>query len=812
MLPLRPRGVRNVIEFIVSIHPSTKPPVSSKGVAAETSGPSISLEALDSASKLISSPPSGMSPDAWFAGIAPQLLELLDGQGGLEMVKASSYIIGYGILGRREYGAPGSSGWMAFAAPMIGCIDLNYGHKYPLKPKIPSNSSNDDVIDLTIRNVLVSASELAEALRRLASLLSSHPNPGLSRRLLGNVLLPLWSIASWPANGTELEEWRAPATYLLQIILQLSDDSKFFAIANDLMFRGKRERDGVAWIHRPASPEGIQIETWLDEDGQFDRMSLEDLAIIDKKVDTFVTLLQPSRDEGLVAKLFLSFCKDWLLAENQSQPEIILSSVKKDNPDISTQQLTGGRIMQKMMTTMPELLVGDSTQVLELASEVLQRSINSREDLERDETIPIALSLLNLVFTSTHVRAAREAPFVSVVKDCLTRISRNTKSDISTTAQNILYLLEYQENEVVDTVAPTTDQRDEDRKTYKLAMSYLTSTESPPPVRAQGLDLLCDLIRSNSPVLDIPATLILLASLLQDEEEYIYLRCIKAYIQLSERQANTVIGSLVERYVDSNEEASLDARLRVGEALLQVIERSGKMFQGPVSQDVAAGLLSVAGRRGYKPKAEDAYRKREAASKNQKLEAEKAWDGPVPQLEEDQEEGYELLQQIVEGWGSKRGEEDVRIRASALAILGTAIEVNVAGLGSSITSSAVDLSINILALESEPEKAILRRAAILLIMSLIRALDQTNPGFGFAGQSLDDVLRILKYIETVDNDGLVRQHAKDVIEGLETWQMKSLLEASKPQARSSSLGDGLASLSLGATSGSERKPRIEEID
>lgn len=103
LLPLRPQGVRNTIEFILSVHPSARQP----GTKAESRGPSISLEALKSASKLISSPPSGMSTEEWYSGIAPQLLALLDGQGGLEMVKASSYIIGYGILGRREYGAPG---------------------------------------------------------------------------------------------------------------------------------------------------------------------------------------------------------------------------------------------------------------------------------------------------------------------------------------------------------------------------------------------------------------------------------------------------------------------------------------------------------------------------------------------------------------------------------------------------------------------------------------------------------------------------------------------------------------------------------
>jgi hypothetical protein len=69
----------------------------------------ISHEALSSASRLLSSPPQFMSPEEWFNGIGPQLLELLDGKGEREMDKAAAYIIGFGILGRKMYGAPGMS-------------------------------------------------------------------------------------------------------------------------------------------------------------------------------------------------------------------------------------------------------------------------------------------------------------------------------------------------------------------------------------------------------------------------------------------------------------------------------------------------------------------------------------------------------------------------------------------------------------------------------------------------------------------------------------------------------------------------------
>lgn len=105
-LPLRPRGVQHTIEFVLSVHPSTSGSNISTGTGR---GAGVSHEALNAASRLLSSPPAGMSADDWFGGIAPQLLSLLDGDGEPEMDRAAAFVIGFGILGRKQYGAPGMS-------------------------------------------------------------------------------------------------------------------------------------------------------------------------------------------------------------------------------------------------------------------------------------------------------------------------------------------------------------------------------------------------------------------------------------------------------------------------------------------------------------------------------------------------------------------------------------------------------------------------------------------------------------------------------------------------------------------------------
>jgi hypothetical protein len=105
-LPLRNFGVQHTIEFILSVHPSSAGFNTSGNLGR---GSAISHEALNAASRLLSSSPAGMSPDEWFSGIAPQLFVLLEGKGEPEMDKVAAFIIGFGVLGRKQYGAPGAS-------------------------------------------------------------------------------------------------------------------------------------------------------------------------------------------------------------------------------------------------------------------------------------------------------------------------------------------------------------------------------------------------------------------------------------------------------------------------------------------------------------------------------------------------------------------------------------------------------------------------------------------------------------------------------------------------------------------------------
>ncbi|RDW66011.1 hypothetical protein BP6252_09646 [Coleophoma cylindrospora] len=825
LLPLRPRGVQHTIEFILSVHPSSANTPSGTG-----KGASISLEALNAASKLLSTPPAAMPPDRWFNGISSQLLHLLSGNGEPGMDKAAAYIIGFGILGRRQFGAPGTAGWNAFVAPILDAISPTDKLENQASD---INASDTEIIEVGKAKVLVGSKRLAEALACLTSLTTSHPHPTLTKRLLRPILLSLWSLSSWlQPNPDQKKTFCEPARNLLCTFLQLSSSGSgttspsqqtpFSEILQNLMFQGRSAPNDLCWSLCSDLGGGIEIVEGppTSNGSSQDGLSLE---AITYKAESFVKLLQDSTSTTQISQIFLTLCNKWLVDSRQLQtPAVLVHDTNDAIGAHAERQLIEAKVMQSMMDQVPDKLVEDSKQVLVLVGKILG-VFSASGSSEDEDSASVALSLLNIVLTSPSYHSDKEDDDVleKIAVD-LQIISAKTTVDIATTARNLMMLIKFRhslQDPEAQAPVPASDQHAEDRKAYKLAMSYLTSAESPPPVRVQGLDIISKLVDANSPVVDVPSLLILYASLLQDEEEYIYLRAIKAVTQLSLRHPKSVMRDLIERYVDASEYLQLDSRLRIGESLLQVIQTSRSSFTGDVAKFVTQGLMSVAGRRGRRPKTEVEQEKQARVKRKRDNEAEEAWGGPVPQLDEVlgadlSPEDSQLLSHIVTGWESKRGAEDIRIRASALSILGSAIEWNAGGIGSAIVATAIDLCIHILTLEPEPEKGILRRSAILLILSLASALESAraegrNLGFGFVGQSLEDVLRILGYVQSTDNDGLVRQHAQDVVESLQAWQMNSLLPNPSTQTN---LGD-LAGLSIrpGNAAGQPR-PRIEEIE
>ncbi|KAI0007007.1 hypothetical protein F4779DRAFT_620082 [Xylariaceae sp. FL0662B] len=826
LLPLRPDGVRATLEFVFSVHPSSTVRTA-EAAEPHKQGANITMEALKLASNLLSVPPAAVGPEKWFPGIAPQLLALLDGKDGKDLTKAAAYIIGFGVLGRKQLGAPGTPGWKAFAEPILAQIDPVLSSQTPEKEAVVFSAGPDEVVDLRRDTVLVQPDALHTALKRLSSLLDSHPNPGLTKRLLAPLMLSLWSLSSWPSTNKDFDErYRRPAKILLEIYLKLAGSTeKFQRLLSNLLFKGNTNSPRIQWVYDMVGEADLQIKL-LREDASNSTIQELNWQLLESKADAFVGLLRSVGSDSDVSTLFLE------LLQGSLKPLEPVGGIKikleNDEPKDPTAQLVQAKVLQKMMDALSDRLIANWKQMLELVGQILGDFQTSSAS---DDATGVALSLLNLVVTAPGFQKSNvRSDLLSSIEGSLERISKAQVSDLAQTARNLSLLLKYRDAVEDPSERPSapTDRQVEDRKTYSLAISYITQPDSPPPVRSEGLNLLSSLIQANSPILDIQATLVLLSSLLNDDDDYINLTVIRLFTQVANRHPRSTTKEILEHYVDANEQEKTDTRLRFGEALLQVIQRLGETFTGETATQVGEALLSIAGRRAQRPKTEARQRREERLrQQKQKREAGEARppEEPPSSSEEEGEADQEvraLLAQIVSGWESRRGAEDIRMRASALSILSTAVETHAAGLGPRLVEGAVDVSLAALTHERGPETGILRRAAVVLVLAFVRALAAAREGrhrrlgFGLPDPTRDHVAAVLGYVAQTDADGLVRQHARDALESLENWRLTELLpevgdEGGPAVARLRGLdvGEGprLPRLETGAA-----RPRIEEVE
>lgn len=609
------------------------------------------------------------------------------------------------------------------------------------------------------------------------------------------------------------------AASLLQTFLKIaSAPEKTEILIKHLLYIGEVDNDSISWKYR-SGEDTLEVVMPRKTERPPQIQDLDWSEVEQKSAALAATLVDSCTDQDM-STLFLQLFRKWLSSRSTVHSE----TVKIKAEDAEVKDPVGGMlemmVLQQLMEKATDKLISKASQLLELICEVMEAD---EQEPQGTEVISVMLSILNHVVSAPSFQKSNLKPgILKIIESSLERLSRDGTPEVSQTARNMLLLLQYRDELDQSDVTPATDRQVEDRNTYKLAISYITDSESPPPVKSEGLNLISGLIQSNSPALDLPAVLVLLSRMLADSEDYINLRVIKMFVQLANKHPKTVCREILDHYLDAKEYSTTDTRLRFGEALLQVVERLGQTFTGDAATQVCEVLLSIASRRGHRPKTalkqEREARQREKDNK----EAAEAWGGEVPDMSdevpEEEKVNNEILSRIVEGWESKRGSEDIRMRSSALSVLASAVETNIAGIGTSLVSAGVDLCINVLMFEPEMEKAILRRAAVFYILGFARALDSAREegrrlGFGLTDQSRADILRTLRYIEGTDNDGMVQQHAKDVIESLENLQMSNLMHRSgggqEPDLeRVLRLGPRLDVHGGAPTS----RPRIEEIE
>ncbi|PGG96531.1 hypothetical protein AJ79_09549 [Helicocarpus griseus UAMH5409] len=897
-IPLRKDGVFQTITFIAS---QFAPALGTNTETLSSGGPPITVEAIMQTSRLLSSVPQEVSADDYFCNIAPKLLSLLDGDEP-DLRKTASYVIGSGILGKRAYGAPGAIGYKIFVKPIFDSLHGNMTNEVALwlrRFSLDDSALPEDALGDFEGEILIDEPKLFLSLTRLSALVLLHPNPGLLKRLVQPILLPLWGLKFY-AKEHQKTLWHGKVFLLLQTFFSVSTGiSKYEKLADNILWDG-----GCTWAYGPGQEGGISIRKRTDSRGS-DLNPTRLMEKLNARVDGALELLSsdPQKEE-LAGDIFLHVGRQWLLGPSgehnkKKQPERLQAN---DDLQSTLQKLVSAKFTEKLLNKFkdtlsrhPENILGIIEHLIHSEAALMERQKeeqlkipsfrslgnivddddepHARNTSEQSESLSAAFSLLSTILTSPDFSLSETlAPVIQRIKAQLDALLPNLPSPLVQPATTASMLLEITLTSSLSSEekSETTTLRISGLELHRQALQHLSSPL--PPIQAEGLSLLSRLITESSPVLDIPATLALLLSLITNtdsesssNDEFIYLNVIKVIGVLASKHPRTVVKTLAERYADRSEQYNLDQRLIIGEALLRTVQELGSALVQDTARILGETMTTVAGRRGRKPSAkrvreelasnrpdkepgeseEDAL-DREAANLMQQIDV--AMDPEEP--EDSARTAYSAS--IIDAWAagavSDLEPDDLRVRASAMSILASAFQTNIAGLGPSISSSSIDLALSTLNLERGPESAILRRAAVVLLLDLVKALDAAkedgiNLGFGFSYYTPPDfnndpqrhpnegiignipvILRVLTFVESSEPDPIVRGHIRVLIESLEAWLEKSLLWGVRTREDIEEqpkfvLGDRLAGLDIHPRLERDedgkpamKGPRIEEIE
>ncbi|BGP73193.1 hypothetical protein NBRC10513v2_006597 [Rhodotorula toruloides] len=238
--------------------------------------------------------------------------------------------------------------------------------------------------------------------------------------------------------------------------------------------------------------------------------------------------------------------------------------------------------------------------------------------LGKDEMAMTALTLLLAVLEANDSLDMSNTPLLAVIYSQLDTLASSTSLQLipplAREAKMVLSLR--RASSAFDSAHPESTSAESDdplaasRAKYREALKLLQDPLL--PVRAQGLHLLRTLVLdrktallSTDPAL-LPAVLDIFVQAIEEEDSFLYLNAVQGLSSLVDVFGRQVIGRLLEVYtgarkgdrepkaVGEGEKGmrELDKRLRVGETLVQVVQRAGEAL-GMFVDDVVAPLLLV---------------------------------------------------------------------------------------------------------------------------------------------------------------------------------------------------------------------------
>ncbi|KAK9471988.1 uncharacterized protein V1510DRAFT_366745 [Dipodascopsis tothii] len=559
----------------------------------------------------------------------------------------------------------------------------------------------------TNSGILVAENELDATMLRLSTIIKYSPT-SLSRRILESTHKVIWLLACFKQKSKRSMELEKS---LLTVYIKSGDPGEILSkLIDDIAYDGNEH-----WLFASGGHGGVEIRPRVGQSIEQTRIGILDQ--IDDRLEIIFSLVS-SNDEGSLREVFLIMFRRWLAKKREQDPDPV-------------RMYSELKILEYLVESHRYILVKSSAEILSLVSSIISdwaddlRAIQSgtegkkkidieqltrelrleddSDDEEEDvaeaasdeEIVSLSLSILTAIISQSFGEEKLPPDAQKLIRAMLPDleyIATNGEEKLAGQVRTLNMFL----SEIAKTPQSHTKHEGAGNiqgvKKYELALNHIRDNLI--PVRAHGLHVLKELIQQQDPVISQTTVFEIILSTLNDEDSFVYLNSIKCLQALTDCYGAEIIDRLLTHY--SSTKSSLDERLRIGEALQRTIQRLGETLTGLVAERIVAALIAMFSDRRL----------------------------------------------------------DLVLRSSAMSILSMACETNPQGFYE-LSGDCINCSITCIILDKGDEKAILRRAAAVLIYSMLLGIPSLNE---FPAEFAKDSIRNLRYASEFDTDGLVRSH------------------------------------------------------
>eukprot|EP00842_Homolaphlyctis_polyrhiza_P003711 jgi/Hompol1/4340/HPOL_003603-RA len=315
----------------------------------------------------------------------------------------------------------------------------------------------------------------------------------------------------------------------------------------------------------------LYVPALVDPDAQAKMLSVD--------LDLFCDFLESLENPALISEFFVHILDR---SSRFTQSKNAADSDDDSDDDMHPSDQGAAAVQQKagqtervqyMMVTLAILDRFGST-LLKNTAQTLRFIRSMLIDAEVD-TIALALSLAKEVLITSPKLDDESKQSLSDIRIMLQTLVLHTNPLIAAQARDVrVSLAKY-----LDTAPDSSRESDgweESLTTFTKALEELG--DELVPVRAHGVSVLRKMVLARDPVAcaHIETIITVFLDLLENEDAFLYLSAIKGLSSLTDVFAAETLGRISEKYMDQH--LSVDYRQRIGEALMQTIQRCGQVF------------------------------------------------------------------------------------------------------------------------------------------------------------------------------------------------------------------------------------------